>query len=410
MADISEALYVGVAGDAPRTPPARIALGDVDRVDIGRTVEARSIKRGTGDAARTVTLALPDPRMSTNHARLTRSGDGWVIEDLGSMNGTTIGALRIKKRPLDDGDVIQVGHTALMFFESGGEGGDLDGMPPAIAPGLATLSPALLERYRDLAAAAPGDQLIEINGEPGTGSELAAFATHVLSKRSGQFATLNCGQFHGTEVVQALEQAFAAALEGTVFLDEVHLLAREAQAPLAKMIEGASARVISSSSRDLDVEVSVDNFDADLRARLRGFSIALLPLRRRREDLGLLVAALLDIHAKKRTVTFSGEAVGALYVHDWPLNIRELERSLVAALAVATDRIEMQHLPASVGATEPLQQPVFREVTAEERSLREQLTTALARHEGNIAAVGREMGKDPTQIRRWMKKFNLKRE
>src|SRR5215210_208216 len=129
MSDISEALYVGVAGDAPRTPPARIALGDVDRVEIGRVEKPRSITRGTGDAAKTVTLTLPDPRMSTHHSRLSRSGDGWIIEDLNSMNGTTIAAQRIKRRALDDGDVILVGHTALLFYESGGEGGDLDGIP-----------------------------------------------------------------------------------------------------------------------------------------------------------------------------------------------------------------------------------------------------------------------------------------
>lgn len=407
MADISEALYVGVAGDAPRTPPARIALGDVDRVDIGRTAEARTIIRGE----RSVTLALPDPRMSTTHCRLTRSGDDWVIEDLGSMNGTLIGALRIKKKNLDDGDTIIVGHTALMFFESGGEGGDLDGMPPAIAPGLATLSPALAERYRDLAAAAPGDQPIEISGEPGTGSELVAFATHVLSKRSGQFATLNCGASPAADLEAVFDHAFRTALDGTIFLDDIHQLPREAMPSLLRRIEASSARVITSTSRELDVEIGNDGFLPALRDRIRGFSITLPALRRRREDLGLLVAALLDIHAKQRNITFSGEAVNALYVHDWPLNVRELERSLLAALqAAGADRIELDHMPASVGATEPLQQPVFREATAEERSLRDKLASALARNEGNIAAVGREMGKDPTQIRRWMKKFGLKRE
>jgi hypothetical protein len=406
MADISEALYVGVAGDAPRTPPSRIALRDVDRVDIGRTIEARAIKH----TDRAVSLLLPDPRMSTNHARLTRSGDGWVIEDLGSMNGTLIGALRIKKKALDDGETILVGHTALMYFDSGGDGGDLDGLPPAAAPGLATLSPALAERYRDLATAAPSSEPIEITGEPGTGGELVAHAAHVLSKRAGKLITVNCGASPAADLDGVFAHAFREAADGTVFLDDIHLLPHEAQAPLAARLASSSARVISSTGRELEIEIGNDGFHPDLRARLRGFSIALPALRRRREDLGLLVASLLDTHAKGRTITFSGEAVNALYVHDWPLNIRELERSLLAALAVATERIELEHLPASVGATEPLQQPVFREATAEEKSLRDKLASALARNEGNIAAVGREMGKDPTQIRRWMKKFGLKRE
>ena len=71
---------------------------------FARPLTTRSIKRGSDAGEKTVALALPDPRMSTHHARLSRSGDGWIIEDLGSMNGTMIGALRIKKRPLEDGD------------------------------------------------------------------------------------------------------------------------------------------------------------------------------------------------------------------------------------------------------------------------------------------------------------------
>ena len=169
-------------------------------------------------------------------------------------------------------------------------------------------------------------------------------------------------------------------------------------------------RLVTATHRDLDAEVAADKFRADLRAHLLGFAIDLPALRRRREDLSLLVSALLDRHAPDRPVTFASDAVAALYAHDWPLNVSELERSLMGALAVAPDRIEMQHLPASVGATEPIDMPVYREATPEEKSLKDQLVGALSRHDGNIAAVGREMGKDPTQIRRWMKRFGLKRD
>jgi len=104
--------------------------------------------------------------------------------------------------------------------------------------------------------------------------------------------------------------------------------------------------------------------------------------------------------------------VTALYGHDWPLNVRELERSLAAALAVATtDRIELSHLPVAVGSTEPMEEKTgYRTMTAEERALRDQLVAAIARNEGNLAGVAREMGKDRTQIRRWMKKFGITRD
>jgi DNA-binding NtrC family response regulator len=432
------ALYIGLAGDAPHTPPARISLGEVDRVDLGRT-EVRSVKHSTVDGARVVTVSLADPRMSTHHARMSRVGGRWVLEDLDSKNGTTVGPDRIKRRPLENGDAILVGHTALMFRDAGGEDGDLDGAPAQIAPGLATLSSALAERYRELASAAKSNVAIEIQGETGTGKELVANAVHQLSGRTGRFVAVNCAALAGTlleaELFGHKKGAFTGAAEdreglirsadgGTLFLDEVAELPLAQQATLLRVLQEGEVtpvggdrpvkvdiRLVTATHRDLDQEVEVAKFRADLRARILGFEIALPPLRRRREDLAMLVSALLERHAPKRAVTFSSDAVAALYAHDWPLNIRELERSLAGALAViSADRIELQHLPASVGATEPIDMPAFREATPEEKGLKAQLTTALARHEGNIAAIGREMGKDPTQIRRWMKRFGLKRD
>ena len=401
------ALYVGLAGDAPHSPPARIGLAELDRVDIGRG-EARSIKR----ADRSVTLLLPDPRMSTHHARMSKVGTTWVLEDLDSKNGTTMGPDRIKRKPLADGDSILVGHTALMLpYDAVETADDLDGEPDAIAPGLATLSPALADRYRELAAAAKTTVPIEIGGETGTGKELVAHAVHTLSGRTGKFIPVNCGALPDAVLESELfgdAGHVRSADGGTLFLDEVMELPATSQATLQRST--VDFRLVTATHRELDAEVAAGRFHVDLRARMQGFTIQLPPLRRRREDLGLLVSSLLRRHAPGRTVTFSAAAVAAVYAHDWPLNIRELERSLVAALAVATDRIELQHMPASVGSTEPLEQNVFREATKEERGLKDQLVAALARHDGNIAAVSREMAKDPTQIRRWMKRFGLKRE
>ncbi len=430
------ALFIGLAGDAPHTPPARIALGEVDRVDLGRA-ETRTIKHATIDGARVVIVTLADPRMSTNHARLSRVGGRWVLEDLESKNGTTVGPDRIKRKPLEDGDSILVGHTALVF-RAAAEQTDLDGDPPHAMSDLATLYAPLADRYRELATVARTNVAIEIRGETGTGKELVAHAVHELSGRPGKLVAVNCAALSSSMLEAELfghkRGAFTGANEdraglirsadkGTLFLDEIAELPMAAQATLLRVLQSGEVtpvgsdvvvkvdvRLVTATHRDLDAEVAVDKFRADLRARLLGFAIDLPALRKRREDLSLLVSALLDRHAPSRAVTFSSDAVAALYAHDWPLNVRELERSLQGALAVAPDRIEMQHLPASVGATEPIDMPVYREATAEEKSLKDQLVGALSRHEGNIAAVGREMGKDPTQIRRWMKRFGLKRD
>lgn len=398
------ALFIGLAGDAPHTPPARIALGEVDRVDLGRA-DQRTIRHAVVDNARLVYVTLADPRMSTNHARLSRVGARWVIEDLDSKNGTTVGPDRIKRKPLEDGDSILVGHTALLF-RGDAEQTDLDGDPPEIAPGLATLCAPLAERYRELATIAASTTPIELHGEMGTGKELVAHAVHDLSGRTGKLVAVSAAGLSSS----TLEMELTSAVHGTLFLDDITELSATAQAALLRLLD-ADVRLVTATHRELDVEVTAGRFSPELRARIAGFAIQIPALRRRREDLSLLVSALLDRHAPERPVTFASDAVAALYAHDWPLNDREAERSLQNALAVTpSDRIEMQHLPASVGATEPIDQPVYREATAEERSLKDQLTSALSRHEGNIAAVGREMGKDPTQIRRWMKRFGLKRE
>jgi transcriptional regulator of acetoin/glycerol metabolism len=166
-------------------------------------------------------------------------------------------------------------------------------------------------------------------------------------------------------------------------------------------------RLVTATHKRLDGEVEAGRFRADLRARMLGVQLALPPLRERREDLALLVIALLDKLAPERDIAFSADAVIALYAHAWPLNIRELERALAAALAVARDRIELQHLPAALReppATGP------GELAGDDAALRERLAASIQRHDGNLAAVARELGKDRTQIRRWMKRFGLSRD
>ncbi|MEO8704470.1 MAG: sigma 54-interacting transcriptional regulator [Kofleriaceae bacterium] len=432
------ALFIGISGDAPRSPPARISLAAVDKVIIGRT-EARKIERRKADGAELVVLGLADGRMSTQHARISRLGGAWIIEDLTSKNGTWIGTARVTRKQLEDGDAIVVGHTVLVYRDDGGEEPDLDGVPPPAAPGLTTLSPLLADRYRELVAAARSPNLaVEINGETGTGKELAANAVHVASGRTGAFVAVNCGAILETMIEAELfghkKHAFTGATEdrtgrirsadgGTLFLDEIGELPLASQPALLRALQEhevvpvgsdrpikVDIRLVTATNRDLDAEVEAGRFRADLRARLLGKTVTLPPLRHRLEDLALLVATLLDRLAPGRAVTFSADALSALYIHDWPLNVRELERALIAALAVAQDRIEGHHLPAAVGATEPLAPSVFREVAPEEKLLRDQLVAAISRHKGNLAGVAREMGKDRTQIRRWMKRFGIARE
>jgi DNA-binding NtrC family response regulator len=430
------ALYVGLAGDAPRSPPARFDLHAVDRVDIVRG-EHRSAIRRTADGLRLLVLALGDTRLSAQHARVTRLGAAWFVEDLGSKNGTLVGGRRITRHQLRDGDAFVAGHTVLVFRDRGGEAGDLEVAPRPIAAGLATLSAAVQQGFDALAAAATSNVPIEISGESGTGKELLARAVHALSKRTGKFVALNCGALAPNLVEAQLfghtkgaytgasddrAGALRSANGGTLFLDEIAELPLAMQPALLRVLQegevvpvGADApirvdvRIVTATHADLDAEVAANRFRADLRARLLGVQLALPPLRERREDLGLLITALLERLAAGPDIAFSADAAAALYAYDWPLNIRELERALAAALAVAKDRIELPHLPMALRQPAPADVDLSS-LTAEDRVLREQLVAAIDRHSGNLAAVSRDLGKDRTQIRRWMKRFGLSRD
>jgi transcriptional regulator with PAS, ATPase and Fis domain len=357
------------------------------------------------------------------------------VEDAGSKNGTWIGGKRVARKLLADGDVLLVGHTALLYRETGGEAGDLDAFPGGEA-GLATMSPALAAAFEGAARAAASKVPIEITGESGTGKELIARAIHALSGRSGKLVAVNCGampaQLLEGELFGHKKGAYTGAEGdrlglvrtadgGTLFLDEIAELPGPSQAALLRVLQegevtplGADrpvkvdVRLVTATHRSIDAEVQLKRFRADLRARLLGVTVALPPLRERLEDLGPIAAKLLP-----REVAFAADAVAALYAHGWPLNIRELERTLAAAAALAGDRIELEHLPAALrgdagGDGEVEVDPDT--LTDDERALRELLREAIAKHTGNLAAVAKELGKDRTQIRRWMKRFGLSRD
>jgi transcriptional regulator with GAF, ATPase, and Fis domain len=279
--------------------------------------------------------------------------------------------------------------------------------------------------------AARSTTCVEIRGESGTGKELVARAVHDLSNRRGSFVAVNCGSLPPTlfegELFGHRRGAYTGACDerpglirssdgGTLFLDEVAELPAASQPALLRVLQESEVtplgadravrvnlRVVTATHRDLDVEVAAGRFRADLRARLLGLQIDLPPLRDRREDLGMLIASMLERFAP-RELSLSLEAAMALYAYDWPLNVRELERVLVAAASVAHDRIEMCHLSSLLRKP---QEPVALPVDDDE--LRERLASSIERHHGNLAAVARELCKDRTQVRRWMKRFGLAR-
>ncbi|MEZ4436150.1 MAG: sigma-54 dependent transcriptional regulator [bacterium] len=249
---------------------------------------------------------------------------------------------------------------------------------------------AVLERV------APTDMTVLIEGESGTGKELVADAIHQHSKRErGPLVVFDCsavapnlieselfghvkGAFTGATGSRA--GAFERAHGGTLFLDELGELPLDLQPKLLRALEQRQvrpvggdrpiqidARIVAATNRNLQKEVEAGNFRQDLYYRLAVIRVALPPLRRRVEDIPLLVRHFLgDLDLGDRDVQVGYDTILKLQRHKWPGNVRELRNFVERAALLATDnRLETRYLmPPSFGDTRTEQPPEADNPTA----------------------------------------------
>jgi DNA-binding NtrC family response regulator len=172
-------------------------------------------------------------------------------------------------------------------------------------------------------------------------------------------------------------------------LQEKELLPLGASRPVA-----VDVRVVAATNRPVAALLDEGKLRRDLYARLCGYELRLLQLHERLEDLGLLIAALIARHnAGGPPRTLSRTAARALFAFGWPLNIRELEQCLSAALVVAGPQIDLEHLPRPVrdATSAPRTTPTFE---------RDRLVAVIEKHAGNLSAVARELATSRSQLYR----------
>ena len=410
----------------------------LDGRDAGRTltIEGRALSIGKD---RTCDLRIADASVSRRHAAITPSPQGFLIEDLGSTNGTEVNDLVVKAALLTPGCTIRLGDVRLKFESASRE------LPVAeqAADRLEALvgsAPPMQRLYALIRQIAPTEATVVLHGETGTGKEVAARALHALSPRHARpFVVVDCtnldrelittelfghrkGAFTGA--VQAHRGAFERADGGTLFLDEIGELPAELQARLLGVLQRrevmpvggdeprpVDVRVLAATHRDLEAMSLSGAFREDLYFRLAVFTLEVPALRDRRADLPALAAHLLVTLAQGRPVpALSPAALASLAAHPWRGNVRELGNVLHRALVLAgAGPVEPDHLQlrgAPVEPSKPVELPGRGPTLA--TAERDLIRQALDRNAGNLVRTAKELGIARSTLKRKLIEHNLK--
>ena len=228
-------------------------------------------------------------------------------------------------------------------------------------------SPPMLRVFDTTKRAAPTKASILITGESGVGKELVADAIHDLSPRKDKpLIKVHCaalasslleselfghekGAFTGANVRK--RGCFELANEGTLFLDEIGEIDQAVQIKLLRVLQEkkfervggeetieTDVRIVAATNKDLKAEIEKGNFREDLYFRLNVVNIDVPPLRRRKDDLPLLITAFLQEFAEENNKKIEGiddRARSCLYAYDWPGNVRELRNCMESAVVMS---------------------------------------------------------------------------
>ena len=305
---------------------------------------------------------------------------------------------------------------------------------------LASRSPLMQRLFEVLPAIAASPSTVLVLGETGTGKELLARTIHALSPRQqGPFVAVNCGALPDTLLESELfgykagaftgankdkPGRFALAGGGTILLDEIADISPALQVKLLRVLqdrvyeplgatrsETADARIIVATNKDLAEQARQGEFREDLYYRVNVVRLELPPLRRRKEDIPLLVEQFVARFNRLQQKSLSGisaEALSLLMAHDWPGNIRELENVIERAFILCGEGdIGIGHLPMELTASGLAAGGDADIKTAHDILDAQAIRSALERHHGNRTAAARELGIHKTTLFRRIKKLGL---
>jgi transcriptional regulator with GAF, ATPase, and Fis domain len=332
-------------------------------------------------------LRLADDTVSGFHCEVHLHEDAIIVRDCGSTNGTYVEGVRLQEGVIRPGTTIHVGQSALRV--------DPAGQPSFVATSGSTSfgeligsSLAMRRVYAILERVAATSATVLIEGETGTGKDVAARSLHRASPRAaGPFIPLDCGAIPDniieSELFGHVRGAFSGAVSdragvfeeacgGTLFLDEIGEMPLAVQPKLLRAIDTLSirrvgsnterrvdVRIIAATNRDLTRCVNEGTFREDLYYRLAVVNLGLPPLRSRRDDVRLL-AAHFYATLTGSTAPMPAALARSVAARSWPGNVRELRNFLERSVSLGLEEgppvapSSAARIKASGVATEPM--------------------------------------------------------
>jgi DNA-binding NtrC family response regulator len=308
-----------------------------------------------------------------------------------------------------------------------------------------------IERARELinkVASSPSPVLVE--GESGTGKDLAARAIHAASTRAERpYVAINCGALSETllenELFGHVAGAFTGATKegrglfevadgGTLFIDEVCEMSLEIQKKFLRVLENgefrrlgearvrkADVRVIAATNRIMKEEVAAGRFREDLSYRLNVLSVCMPPLRERISDVPLLVDHFLkrDAHRYPKGARVTPEALEAFGRYRWPGNVRELQNVLERGVILSADGVvrpeDCPGITASAAAPTPRPEkppsavmPIPEDDVSLSELEKRHILQTLERCNGNKTLAARKLGVSLRSLYRKLEKLGIK--
>jgi DNA-binding NtrC family response regulator len=399
---------------------------------------------------------LDGPTLSRRQATVRFTGDTLEVEQVGRCR-TYVNGQESPKAALLPGDTVMFRGEVVLLCVSRPRAlpapqleRELHSFGEPDADGIVGESPAVWRVREQLARAAHGQSHVLIQGDSGTGKEMAASVIHNRSSRTnGPFVSRNASAFTSTLIASELfgnpanypnpgmparKGLLGTADRGTFFLDEIGDCPLDAQAQLLRVMDQGEYQAVGEAvARRVDVRfVGATNrdesfFRSDFLARFLA-RVRLPPLRERREDVPLLARHFLLRHARQspefrdrfcRKETdgrlepnVSGRLIDELVRHPLPLNARELHGLLLQA--IETSQGDELRLPTGTPTTSvppaPRAAPDAQGSAPPGAPSREDILAWLTREEGKVARVARRLGMERTALYRLMKSYGIERE